>query len=219
MNPLASKQILHSRCKSNVSEATTATLEYALENDRGECYEILQSYDCNLDSPTLLTCSLNKANAALWKRLNDSRNVVTPKSLVEVGAYALQADGDRRIKVQIRDDVLSVQMSAVVHGVKSGEMSSTTGRQECGYSLLMTMMRMNSLLCHESCGGRICAFDGQFVFFQDLPISILDDVARMQRMLDEFILKTVDISLRFDRTTREKRSGLRQGQERQRRGV
>lgn len=203
-NPLDSKQSLSSRCKSCVSEAPAATLKYALEDDCGECYEIIQRYDCDLDSSTLFTCSLNNANEDLWKRLNDS--------LIEAGAYALQAGRDRSIKVQIRDDVLSVQMSAIVHGVKFGGMSSTTGRRECVYSLLMTMMRMNSLLCHESCGGRICAFDGQFVFFQDLPISILEDVGRMQRMLDEFILKTVEISRRFDCATREKR-------ERQRRDV
>lgn len=213
MNRPNSQQSMHSECNSCVSEETAATLKFAIEDNRGECYEILQSYNCNLYSSTLLTCSINNANADVGKRPNDSRNGATLKSLVDVGAYALQGHRDWRIKVQIRDDALSVQMSVIVHEVNFGDVSSKTGRRGCDYSLFMTMMRVNSLLSHESCGGRICAFGGQFVFFQDLPISILDDVGRMQRMLDDFIVKTVEIRRLFDRTSRQKRSGLRQGRD------
>lgn len=69
--------------------------------------------------------------------------------------------------------------------------------------MLMTMMRFNSKLTQTACGGQIFACNDQFLFFQDVPISVLKETGMLHRRLEEFILKTVEISRGFDRSSTE----------------
>ena len=92
-----------------------------------------------------------------------------------------------------------VHLSAVVHvATEIGEMPSKKTRTRSGrYLLLMTMMRYNSQLSRTVCSGRILACNGQFLFFQDMPISVLKETDMMRRKLDDFVLKTVEIRRGF----------------------
>ena len=186
-------------CKSRLSkEALTPAA--GREDDYGESDSSLQSYNCAMGSSALCSCSLQTANELLCHSLKDFRTERNQISQVEGGVYAFQAGRETRVNVSIRDDVCMVQVSAVVHGAKVSEVSCSKTRRGRGHLLLMTMMRLNSRLSRSSCGGRICACDGQFLFFQDFPISILDGSDILQRKLDEFVMKTVAISRCFDRT-------------------
>jgi hypothetical protein len=96
-----------------------------------------------------------------------------------------------------------VHLSAVVHSMtQHGKIPSTILRKGGGYSTLMTMMRFNSELSQTPCGGRIFACSDQFLFFRDVPIAALKETGVLHRRLDEFILKTVEISRGFDRGNR-----------------
>jgi hypothetical protein len=98
-----------------------------------------------------------------------------------------------------------VHLSAVVHnGTQISEMPSNKRRRGSGgYLLLMAMMRYNSQLSRTACGARILACNGKFLFFQDMPVSVLNETGMMHRKLDEFILKTVEIRRGFDRILKE----------------
>ena len=186
-------------CQSYLPKATATPLTARREDDYGESEASLHGYNCELESPSFLNCSLQAADELLSESLRTFRNARIAISPIECGVYAFQAGREISIGVRIREDVGMVQISAVVHEAKLGNAPSNKTRRRSGYSLLMTMMRLNSQLSRTSCGGRICVCDGRFLFFQDCPMSILNGNETLQRKLDEFILKTVEISRGFDR--------------------
>ena len=186
-------------CKSYLLNATATPLTAQREDDYGESDASLHGYNCELESSALLNCSLQTADELLSESLENFRNAGIAISPIESGVYAFQAGRGTSIGVRIRGDVGMVQISAVVHEAKLGNAPSNQTRRRSGYSLLMTMMRLNSQLSRTSCGGRICVCDGRFLFFQDFPISILNGNDSLRRKLDGFILKTVEIRRSFDR--------------------
>jgi hypothetical protein len=186
-------------CKSYLPNATAAPLTARREDDYGESDASLHGYNCELDSSSFLNCSLQTVDELLSYSLKSYRKAGISISPIESGVYVFQAGRETSIGVRIREDVGMVQLSAVVHETKLGNAPSNKTRRRSGYSLLMTMMRLNAQLSRTSCGGRICVCDGRFLFFQDFPISILNGNDSLRRKLDGFILETVEISRGFDR--------------------
>ena len=182
-----------------VSQNSQLPLTARREDDYGESDASLHGYNCELDSSALLNCSLQTADELLSDSLKNFRKAGISISPIESGVYAFQAGRGTSIGVRIRGDVGMVQISAVVHEATLGNAPSNQTKRRSAYSLLMTMMRLNSQLSRTSCGGRICVCDGRFLFFQDCPMSILNGNETLQRKLDGFILKTVEISRGFDR--------------------
>ena len=156
-------------CKSYLPNATAAPLTARREDDYGESDASLHGYNCELDSSALLNCSLQTADELLSDSLKNFRKAGISISPIESGVYAFQAGRGTSIGVRIRGDVGMVQISAVVHEETLGNAPSNQTRRRSGYSLLMTMMRLNSQLSRTSCGGRICVRDGRFLFFPRLP--------------------------------------------------
>jgi hypothetical protein len=176
----------------------------AQEDDYGECDESLQSYNSNFDQSTSLAHSLHNANEILWKSLNEFRR---NKSSISLGAgggrYTLQVGRETRIEVRLREDAPMVHISAVVYSVTQvGKIPPSILRRGGRYSMLMTMMQFNSELSQTSCGGRMIVCNGQFLFFQDVPIAALKEADMLHRKLEEFLLKAVEIRLLFDRCYR-----------------
>lgn len=200
------------RHQSYVPRGSTGPLSRVLvpEDDYGECDVSLQSYNCYFDPCAMLTHSLHNLNELLWKSLDEFRR---NKSLVSLGAdggvYALQAGRETRIEVRMREDAQMVHISAVVHSVTQlGNKTSNNVGRGGAYSMLMTIMRFNSKLSETSSGGRIFACNDQVLFFQDVPIAVLKENGMLHRKLEEFILKTVEISRGFDRNTTEDHNSL-----------
>ena len=200
----------HQSCEPKES---TAPQSRGQEDDYGEGDVSLQSYNCDFDVPACLTHSLHNANELLGKSLSDFRSTENSPITLDAGGgvYALQVGRETRIEVRMREDTQMVQLSVVVHCAKQiGDMPTITRRRESGgYLLLMAMMRYNSQLSRTAYCGRILACNGQFLFFQDMPISVLNETGMLHRKLDEFILKTVEIRYGFDRILKEYHSCLR----------
>jgi hypothetical protein len=91
----------------------------------------------------------------------------------------------------------------LVHKIEQVDILSTKkSSKKSRYLLLMTMMRFNSLLSRLQFGGRICACtDGRFIFFQDLPLSILSENGMLRRELEDFFINTVGVCLGFDQSS------------------
>ena len=192
-------RIAYSGRNTCLPKASSPTLTAGQEDDYGECDATLQSYNCDSVSSLPTDDILQSALGLLNKSLKNLRTKENRISLVEGGgAYVYQPGPETRIEVRIRGDVPMVHMSVVVYRARHGDVSSTTARKVGGYSSLMTMMRLNSLLSRTSCGGRICTYDGQFLFFQDLPVSILNENGLLHRKLDEFKVKTAEIQYGFN---------------------
>ena len=156
----------------------------------------LQRYKSDADPLTLITYSLHHAIELLMDF--ETKEHQTPRIRT-----SFTAGRRTKIDVRVRDDTDMVQISTVVHKVEQGDILSTKkNRKKSRYSLLMTMMRFNSLFSQIPFGGRICACnDGQFILFQDLPLSILNEHGMLQSKLDDFIIRTVEVRLGFDQSS------------------
>ena len=185
------------RSKSHSLKAAPPPRTARREGKYCESDSSLQSYNCELGSSVLPVCSLQTANELLCKSLKDFRNVDNSISPVDCGVYTFQTGRETSIDVRIREDVGKVQFSASLHATTLSDVPSDKTRRRSGYSLRMTMVRLNSQLSQASCGGRIFACDGRFVFFQDFPISILNQNDTLHRELDQFILTTAAMSRGF----------------------
>ena len=164
----------------------------------------LQRYN-DVDPFTLVTFSLHHAielTMDFQTKEHPIPLIVTehPIPLIDI---SFKAGKKTKIEVRIRDNEKMVQLSTVVHKIERGDILSTKKRKKKScYLLLMTMMRLNSLLSRIPFGGRICACnDGQFIFSQDVPMSILRENGRLRRKLDDFFITTVWVCLGFDQTS------------------
>lgn len=187
---------------------STAPRSRVQEDEYGERDASLQSYTTDVDPSSALTHILHNANQLLWILIRDFQSKKSNPITLSFGGgvYTLRAGRETRIQVQMREDTQMVHLSAVVHNEThpiSEIPSNKKRRGSGGYTLLMTMMRYNSELSRTSCGARILACNGQFVLFQDLPASVLNETGMLPRELDEFIMKTVEIARGFDRVLKE----------------
>ena len=176
------------------SSATTLTVDP--ENEYLKFDASLQRYKCDVDP---LISVMNILHHAIELITNFQSNE-HPTPLIRT---SFTAGRRTKIDMRVRDDTDMVQISTVVHKVERGEiLSNKKHRKKSRYLLLMTMMRFNSLLSQIPFGGRICACnDGQFIFFQDLPVSILNKNGMLQNKLDDFIITTVEVRLGFDQSS------------------
>ena len=64
-----------------------------------------------------------------------------------------------------------------------------------------TDMVQISTVVHKVEQGDIACNDGKFIFFEDLPLSILNEHEMLQSKLDEYIIRTVEVRLGFDQSS------------------
>ena len=171
-------------------------------NDYGEGDVSLRSYKCEAD-PTLAALPLQNANELLYASLlkfGPSADKIT--SSTASGKYTFLMPGHgMKIEVSLREDIRMIQISTVVHQeVKQSDLFNQRRGAGSHYSLLTKMMRFNVLL-NRTGGGKIGAYGGSFVFFQHLNLLVLHEGGGklLQRMLEDYILQTVEISRDFGR--------------------
>jgi hypothetical protein len=188
-----------SRNGAYMSNSEASTPPVGREDGYGECDASLQNYKSDLHSLARITNStLLHAIEVLSASPKGIRTKENQDDLVESGAYCFQVGNKTNIEVRIREESHTIQISSVVHRVKLDGMSSGEMRLIGGYSLQMKVMRLNSWLSRTSCGGRICACDGRFLFFCDFPMSILNENGMLQVKLDEFFLTSLEVRHGFD---------------------
>ena len=193
--PLDLNQKSQSRNHSCFLKSSAATLTVDPADDMLKFDASLQRYKSDVDPLTLITYSLRHAIELLNFQVKEH-----PLPLI---VTSFKAGKKTKIEVRVRDNKTTVQLSTLVHKIEQVDILSTTkSSKKSRYLLLMTMMRFNSLLSRLQFGGRICACtDGRFIFFQDLPVSILNENGMLENKLDDFIITTVGVCLGFGQSS------------------
>jgi hypothetical protein len=201
------------------AESLTATTAPIGLDDFGECDYSLASYKSDFESsPAAL--SPEEANELLYESLKEYPPFTNQIMEHMIGgscspreSYTFTAGHDLMIKVQIRNDVQGILFSTVVHKLdyqqdlsprRRSSKAGRNGSQGSYYALLTKMMKCNALLGRTTGGGRVVsAGEGSFVFFQDVDMGVLYDAKRgkLQIMLEDFLLKAMEIRRDFDRST------------------
>ena len=199
---------MHRRC---IQASNTSMLEYSsssitMADDYGECDVSLRSYhSSNPGIDKTFGLSQQEANELLQERLQ---------------AFALSS-GDRHdatngkytFDVSIRDDTKAVVISTVVHkGKHAGKNHRHSG---ASYSLMTKMMKHNALLSQAATGSktdpcRVDVYDGTFILFSNMSLSVLSSNWELELVLDEFILKAAKIGTDFASTQQPRRGGSSQ---------
>ena len=195
-----------------------------LADDYGECDISLQSYQRTSSGvDETIGMSKQEAKELLQGRLElfglcSGEHLHVGSS----GKFTFAAAGDHMIEVCIRDDNKAVILSTVVHKGKHGGLLADrkSHRSYCSYSLMTKMMKYNTFLLRSrgvaggkpDTAGRIDVYDGTFVFFSNMSLSVLSSNGTLELLLDDFILKAVEISKDFakvrDTTTTKLRRRL-----------
>ena len=153
------------------------------------------------------------ANELLRKRLRAF--VLSPVALhVASGEKCtFVAGGDHTIDVSIRDDTKNVNISTVVHKGKHAHKNHRHSRSS--YYLMTKMMKHNALLSQATTGRgdpvacRVGLYDGSFILFSTMSISVLSSNSLLELILDDFILNAAQIGRDFANAQRFRRKGSR----------
>jgi hypothetical protein len=172
-------------------------------DDYGEPDVSLRSYRSETLSPpcSCSNMSQEEANDLLHERIADLEYV----SELNVGKCTFMAGGDHKLEISIRGDGNAVVVSTVVQSLDHSDvLQGHKKSNQCQglYSLMTLMMKHNAILKraaahNENEGGHIGLYDGKFVFFANLPMTVLSSKRKLERVLDDLILKAVEISKDF----------------------
>ena len=173
-----------------------------IPDDYGERDRSLQSYNNSSMSPHF---SLDTAEQLICDYFSGAERFES--STNESGVFTIKF-GQRSLSMRVREDVQKLQISTILYDRKSSpKIMHNRGDRKVQHMLLTAMMRLNIGLrwsCGRYDGGQICALRGCFIFFQDLPVSILYASANLESELQNIVLKTKRISLDFDRMVNAK---------------
>ena len=104
------------------------------------------------------------------------------------------------IDVSIRDDTKAVVISTVVH-IKKHVLRKSNHHWGASYSLMTKMMKHNTFLnqvARDKTGaGRVVVYDGTFILFFNMSLSVLSSNWKLKLVLDNFMLKAVQSSKNF----------------------
>lgn len=131
---------------------------------------------------------------------------------VKNGKCTFTVGGDHKMEISIRGDGNAVVVSTVVQSLDHSDVLHKKSGNQGSYSLMTLMMKHNAILKraarNENEEGHIGLYDGTFVLFANLPITVLSSKRKLEGVLDDLTLKAVEISKDFAKvqeTTKAKR--------------
>ena len=171
-------------------------------DDYGECAVSLRSYrSSNPEIDQTFGLSQQGANELLQERLREFALSSGTLHVACNGKCTFVAGGDHTIDISIREDTKNVDISTVVHKGKHAQ--KTHRRSGASYSLMTKMTKHNALLSQAATGRsrpdacRVGVFDGSFILFSNMSISMLSSNWKLELVLDDFILKAAEIGTDF----------------------
>jgi hypothetical protein len=172
----------------------------------GECDVSLRNYhssDPSIDENFGL--SRQEANKLLQERLGAFRLSSGDLHVTSNGKCTFSAVGDHSIDVSIRDDTKAVVISMAVHKEKPVH-KKIYHHNRASYSLMTKMMKHNTFLSQAAGGktdaGRVGVYDGTFILFYNMGLSVLSSNSTLKLVLDDFMVEAVQISIDFANTRR-----------------
>ena len=176
-------------------------------DDYGECDVSLRSYrSSNPAIDETFGLSQQRANELLQDRLRAFAISSGDLHFANDGKCTFVAGGDHIIDVSIRDDTKNVDISTVVHKGKHAHKNHRHSRSS--YYLMTKMMKHNALLSQATTGRgnpiayRVGVYDGTFILFSSMSISMLSSNSQLELILDDFISRAAQIGTDFANTQR-----------------
>lgn len=188
-------------------------------DDYGEGDVSLQSYR----SESCLSSSYNRisqedANVLLQIRIAEYGTLTNDvgRYVSRSAKYTFVLGGGRKIDVNIRGDASTVVFSTVVHNLNHGDIlrgaKKNNQRHGGSYSLMTLMMKHNATLAriaaHPNQRGHIGVYDGKFMLFGNAPVAVLSNKRRLDCILDDLLLKAIEISKDFANVEKSSKSKL-----------
>lgn len=132
------------------------------------------------------------------------------------GRCTFIAGGTHKIEVSLRGDSSAIVISTEVHNLHQGDVVKGQKKmnhcQSGSYSLMTLMMKHNAILERAAPSEyereHIGVHDGKFVLFAIVPIAVLSNKKLLERSLDNFILKAVEISKDFSKAEKSRKAKL-----------
>lgn len=200
-------------CPFGSSSSIDPLLELGCCDDYGEQDVYLQSYQQNDEQQkrhtSVMNLSRGEANKLLENRLRGFGPSAGDRLHVsdEKETYSFTSTGGHEIELSIQSGMKGVSISTVIHSVRQpvlrrGETTSRIHRvhsqRRGSYSLMTKMMKCNVMLSQAPNGfGHILACDGRFVFYALVSISCLTQKGKLVSILEDTILKAMEMSKAF----------------------